>query len=114
MNGHKNSDKEITIKNDRKEIKELLKIFLPRQVAKRLKISCKTVFDVIDSLNEEEKKKYNLKEMMHLEVISVQIRMRCKEALENGKTISYERLCKEYYVRTSFLIDLLGREERDY
>ena len=51
---------------------------------------------------------------MHLEVISVQIRKEYKDALKNAKTISYERLCKEYNVRTSFLIDLLGREERDY
>lgn len=184
---------EIT-KKDRNKIIDLLKTFLPRQVAKRLKISCKTVFDVIDSLNEDEKKEvdkafvrnrqyvfrelkkcknkgyspidslaiidekipvcfisqledvyynlglyanieksinkriyidestsdkdkkylHDLKETMHLEVISMKIRKQWKEAIEKGKTISFERLCKEYNVRTSFLIDLLGREERDY
>ena len=42
--------------HNREEIKELLKTFLPRQVAKRLKISTKIVFDVMDSLNSEERK----------------------------------------------------------
>lgn len=180
--------------NNREEIIELLKTFLPRQVAKRLKISTKTVFDVMDSLNSEERKEVNkafirnrpyvfsrvkklkkdgksvlealksiesniplhflsqlqevyynlrlysyieksinkrlyldetisgkekeylkgLKDNMHLEVISVQIRKNQKEALNSGKTISYDRLCKEFNVRTSFLVDLLGREEKDY
>lgn len=180
--------------NNREEIIELLKTFLPRQVAKRLKIYTKTVFDVMDSLNSEERKEVNkafirnrpyvfsrvkklkkdgksvlealksiesniplhflsqlqevyynlrlysyieksinkrlyldetisgkekeylkgLKDNMHLEVISVQIRKSQKEALNSGKTISYDRLCKEFNVRTSFLVDLLGREEKDY
>ena len=180
--------------HNREEIKELLKTFLPRQVAKRLKISTKTVFDVMDSLNSEERKEVNkafirnrpyifsrvkklkkdgksvlealksiesniplhflaqlqevyynlglysyieksinkrlyldetisgkekeylkgLKDDMHLEVISRQIRKMRKEDLEKGKVISYDRLSREYNVRTSFLVDLLGREEKDY
>ena len=55
-----------------------------------------------------------LKETMHLEVISVQIRKKQKEALKNEKSISYDRLCKDFNVRTNFLVDLLGREEKDY
>ena len=181
-------------KSTRDMIKESLKVYLPRQVAKKLKISNKAVFDVLDSLTPEEEKEvnkafirnrpyvfsrvkklkkegksvlealkcidreiplyflsqleevyyilglyanieksinkriyidestsdkdknylHNLKETMHLEVISMKIRKQWKEAKEKGKTISFERLCKEYNVRTSFLIDLLGREERDY
>ena len=70
----------------------------------------------IDESTSDKDKNYlhNLKETMHLEVISMKIRKQWKEAKEKGKTISFERLCKEYNVRTSFLIDLLGREERDY
>ena len=181
-------------KRSREKIKESLKLYLPRQVAKRLKISTKTVFDVMDSLNSEERKEVNkafirnrpyvfsrvkklkkdgksvlealksiesniplqflsqlqevyynlglysyieksinkrlyldetisgkekeylkgLKETMHLEVISVQIRKKQKEALKNEKSISYDRLCKDFNVRTNFLVDLLGREEKDY
>ena len=192
------SEEEIIFQKDQKrsreKIKESLKLYLPRQVAKRLKISTKTVFDVMDSLNSEEEKEVNrafirnrpyvfsrvkklkkdgksvlealksiesniplhflsqlqevyynlrlysyieksinkrlyldetisgkekeylkgLKDNMRLEVISVQIRKNQKEALESEKTISYDRLCKEFNVRTSFLVDLLGREEKDY
>ena len=181
-------------KSTREVIKDSLKLYMPRQVAQKLKISSKAVFDVLDSLTPEEAKEVNkafirnrpyvfsrvkklkkegksvlealksvdsniplhlltqlqevyynlglyshieksinkklyldesisekekeflkgLKENMHLEVISVQIRKRRKEALEKGREISYERLCREYNVRTSFIIDLLGREEKDY
>ena len=44
-------------KSTREMIKESLKSYLPRQVAKKLKLSSKTVFDVLDSLTVEEKKR---------------------------------------------------------
>lgn len=178
---------------EERQIIELLKNKFPREVAASLNISPKIVYDVIDSLNEEEKQRVkkefiasrtlinNLiknyksdglttgqafmelerkesieiklqladvyyilgeykraykvlnqeiiddinqrnvqrakgrKEKIELEEKSMEIRRDYKSKKNmDGSKISYDDLCKKYNVRTNFLIQVLGQEEKDY
>lgn len=178
---------------EERQIIELLKNKFPREVAASLNISPKIVYDVIDSLSEEEKQRvkkefiasrtlinnfirsyknsglttgqafmelerkesieiklqladvyyilgeykraYKVlnqeiiddinqrnvqrakgrKEKIELEEKSMEIRRDYKSKKNmDGSKISYDDLCKKYNVRTNFLIQVLGQEEKDY
>ena len=62
---------------------------------------------IIDTAKEE-------KEKMLLEIKSVKIRHDYKKGKNMDNTsISFDDLCRKYNVRTSFLIDLIGREDQE-
>ena len=61
------------------------------------------------------KKAYEERGKIFEENVSKKIRNHYKISKEmDSKPISYDELCRKYYVRTKFIVDILGEENRDY
>lgn len=72
--------------------------------------------EIIDDINQRNvQRAKGRKEKIELEEKSMEIRRDYKSKKNmDGSKISYDDLCKKYNVRTNFLIQVLGQEEKDY
>ena len=97
---------------DPKEQIYLSKIYY---IAENLDMSERILKDIINDESLEidvRKKAHQENEKIHLENISRKIRANYKS--KDNNQISYDELCKRYYVKTDFIVDILGEENRDY
>lgn len=79
--------------------------------------SAKDILDDIvndDEFSEEIRKKAEIqKRKIDLESRAMVIRKECKKAQDEGKSISYDYLCKRYSVRMKFVENIIGEEQRE-
>lgn len=95
--------------------KERINLSKMYYVAENLDVSERILKEVVDDENLDinvRKKAYQENEKIHLENVSKKIRGHYKS--KDNNQISYDELCKRYYVKTDFIVDVLGEENRDY